>query len=112
MREKTSKTEHELHVYSKKRHLQRKKDSTLQQLHESNLGTNQNSTSFSDELSSKLPLMLSHSKSKFESIKNLDIHIACCKGVKTCTKHPISNFISYEKFSPLFYAFTTQLSCV
>ena len=35
MREKTSKIEHELHVYSRKRHLQRKEDSTLQQLHES-----------------------------------------------------------------------------
>ena len=29
-REKTSKTEHELHVYSRKRHLHRKEDSTLQ----------------------------------------------------------------------------------
>ena len=57
MREKTSKIEHELHVYSRKRHLQRKEDSTLQQLHESNPSTNENFTSSSDELSSKLPLV-------------------------------------------------------
>ena len=52
------------------------------------------------------------SKSKFESIKNLDVPIVCRKGVKTCIKHPMSNFICYEKISPSFYAFTTQLSCV
>ena len=46
-----------------------KKNSTLQQLHESNLCTIQNFTNSSNELSGKLPLVSSTSKSKFESIK-------------------------------------------
>ena len=91
MKEKTSKTEYELHVYSRKKHLQKKEYSTLQQLHESNPGTNQNFTSYSDELSCKLPLVSSLSKFKFESIKNLDVSITFRKGFKTCRKHPMPN---------------------
>ena len=40
---------------------------------------------------------------------NSDLPIAVRKGVRSCTKHPISNFISYEKLSPTFRAFTCEL---
>ena len=41
---------------------------------------------------------------------NSDLPIAVRKGVRSCTKHPISNFISYEKLSPTFRAFTCELT--
>lgn len=41
---------------------------------------------------------------------NLDLPIAFTKGTKTCTLHPISNFVSYEKLSPSFRAFTIKMS--
>lgn len=41
---------------------------------------------------------------------NIDIPIALKKVIRTCTRHPISHFISYEKLSPRYRAFTTDLS--
>lgn len=41
---------------------------------------------------------------------DLDIPIALRKGRRSCTQHPISNFISYAKLSSPFKAFTTSLS--
>ena len=43
---------------------------------------------------------------------DLDIPIALRKGRRSCTQHPISNFISYAKLSSPFKAFTTGLSDV
>ena len=46
-----------------------------------------------------------------ETISNrLDEPIALRKGVRSCTQHPISKFVSYDNLSPLFHAFTTNLS--
>ena len=50
--------------------------------------------------------------SSTESFDDLDIPIACRKGVRSCTKHPMSHFVSYDKLSPAFFAFTSQLSSV
>lgn len=36
--------------------------------------------------------------------------IAWRKGVRSCTQHPIRNFISYGKLSPSFRAFTTSIT--
>lgn len=36
--------------------------------------------------------------------------IAFREGIKSCTQHPISNFISYYRLNPSFKAFTTNLS--
>ena len=44
-------------------------------------------------------------------IDDLDLPIASRKGVCSCTKHPMSNYISYDKLSPTFLAFTSQLFC-
>lgn len=46
-----------------------------------------------------------------ETVDDSDLPIAIQKGVRSCTKHPLSNFVSYEKLSPSFRAFTPQLSC-
>ena len=44
--------------------------------------------------------------------ETLDVPIAHRKGVRSCTKHPISKFVSYENLFPSFHAFTTNLSSV
>ena len=36
--------------------------------------------------------------------------IALRKGVRSCTQHPISNFISYDRLSSKYHAFVTNLS--
>ncbi|KAI3450101.1 hypothetical protein Pfo_006766, partial [Paulownia fortunei] len=43
---------------------------------------------------------------------NLELPIALRKGTRTCTLHPISNFVTYKKLSPSFRAFTTKMSSV
>jgi hypothetical protein len=32
--------------------------------------------------------------------------------VRSCTQHPLFNYVSYENLSPVFRAFTSQLSCM
>ena len=41
---------------------------------------------------------------------NLDKPIALQKGVRLCTKNPISNFVSYHRLSSSFQGFVTHLS--
>ena len=43
---------------------------------------------------------------------DLHIPIAQRKGVRSCTQHPISHFVSYEKLSPSYQAFTTNLDSI
>ena len=43
---------------------------------------------------------------------DLDVPIAFWKGVRSCTTHPIADFVSYERLSPQFRAFTANLSKV
>ena len=50
-----------------------------------------------------MPLLSSLFKS------DLDIPIVIRKGVRTCTKHPLSNFVSYHRLSPSYKAFITNL---
>ena len=45
-------------------------------------------------------------------IDDMDLPIASRKGVRSCTKHPMSNYVSYDKLSPTFLAFTSQLFSV
>lgn len=46
------------------------------------------------------------------SIDELDLPIALRKNARSCTKHLLSNFVSYNNLSPSLYAFVTQLSGV
>ena len=43
-------------------------------------------------------------------VSDLDCPIALRKGVRSCTRHPISNYVSYSHFSPSFQAFVANLS--
>lgn len=52
------------------------------------------------------------SNSSFESYDDLNIPIATPKGVRSCTKHPIFNYVSFKNLSPFFFAFTSHLSSV
>ena len=42
----------------------------------------------------------------------MDVPIAFWNGVRLCTTHPIADFVSYERLSPQFRAFTANLSKV
>ena len=41
---------------------------------------------------------------------DLNISIALRKGVRTCTQHPITKYVSYNKLSSAHRAFTTRIS--
>ena len=43
-------------------------------------------------------------------LNDLDVPIAFWNGVRLCTTHPIADFVSSERLSPQFRAFTTNLS--
>ncbi|KAF7808158.1 Retrovirus-related Pol polyprotein from transposon TNT 1-94 [Senna tora] len=45
-----------------------------------------------------------------DSNGNMNLPIALRKGVRTCTKHPIANFVCYDKLSNNYRAFITKVS--
>jgi len=48
----------------------------------------------------------------YESSDELDIPIALRKGTRTCTKHPLSQFVSYSRLSPSYKALVLHLTSV
>ena len=50
--------------------------------------------------------------SSFSPINDLDVPIAVRKGVRSCTQHPISNFVSYSHLSPSYKAFLSKISSI
>ena len=44
------------------------------------------------------------------TINDIDLPIAQCKRVRSCTHHPTSNFLSYQHISPVFRSFLSKLS--
>ena len=44
------------------------------------------------------------------TINDIDLPIAQRKGVRSCTHHPISNFLSNQHISPAFHSFLSKLS--
>lgn len=44
------------------------------------------------------------------TLQNLDLPIAQRKEVRSCTQHPIYNFMSYKRLSPNYRAFATKLT--
>ncbi|CAM8951545.1 unnamed protein product [Rhodiola kirilowii] len=56
----------------------------------------------------------SYSQGNFESnhSSKLDLPIALRKGTRSCTKYPLSNFVSYKSISPSYRAFVSQMSSV
>ncbi|RVX23033.1 Retrovirus-related Pol polyprotein from transposon TNT 1-94 [Vitis vinifera] len=73
-----------------------------QQTHEAELGPNP----------SKLPGNNAPDGTVDSELENdiLNMPIAWRKGVRSCTQHPIGNFISYNKLSPTFRAFTSSIT--
>ena len=47
-----------------------------------------------------------------EGVDDLDLPIAKRKGVRTCTKHTISNYLTYSKISRDFKAFITKVFAI
>ncbi|XP_057478145.1 retrovirus-related Pol polyprotein from transposon TNT 1-94 isoform X6 [Actinidia eriantha] len=45
-------------------------------------------------------------------INSVDLPIALRKGVRSCTQHPISQFVSYDRLSPSYHAFVSSLSSI
>ena len=87
----------ELHVYSRKQNSQGNK-LLMNSMHcpefELVLGTNSSSLGNPENISETLDVLIAH------------------RNVRSCTKHPISKFVSYDNLSPSFHAFTTNLSSV
>ncbi|KAA0059995.1 Beta-galactosidase [Cucumis melo var. makuwa] len=50
-----------------------------------------------------------HTRKLDEYDPSLDIPIVLRKGTRSCTKHPICNYVSYDNLSPQFRAFTASL---
>jgi hypothetical protein len=50
--------------------------------------------------------------SSSDPTNDLDVPIALRKGTRSCTKHPISNFVSYDSLSPSYRAFVLSVSSV
>lgn len=45
-------------------------------------------------------------------LNDVNVFIAIRKGVRSCTQHPISNFVSLSHLSPSFHSFSYALSLV
>ena len=45
-----------------------------------------------------------------EVSNDLDLPIALRKGMRSCTKHPIRNFVSYNELSPSYGAFAMKIT--
>ena len=76
----------------------------------------ENQSSTSDEDMVSIPPKSICNPSNLASIStpffdtNLDIPIAICKGVMSCTKHPLSNFMSYHRIVGTYKAFTSHIN--
>ena len=57
------------------------------------------------------PMSMSPRSESSEST-NYNIPIVVYKGVRSCTKHPFSNYMSYKNLVPNFSVFTSQVSCI
>lgn len=92
-------------VYTKKRDATRGGDFVQSQSHESTLWPNNgthNGTSMS--LETRISGILENKPSS-----NIDLPIAQRNGVRSCTKLPFSNFVSYKNMSPSYCSFMSDI---
>lgn len=92
-------------IYVRKKNKEVEDEKTLQHCHKSEPRENSISEPNTGKSSS------SKSNNQDES-SEINIPIALQKGVRSCTKHPLSKFVSYSNLSSSFAAFTSQLSSV
>ena len=86
----------ELRVYSRRNfHQTTRENPTILEGQSSNPSNTQSS-----DISNSLPII----------DNDLDVPIALRKGVRTCTKHPIANFLSYHKLSEKHKAFISKIT--
>ena len=95
--------EKEILVYSRRPKTQKEKESctTSQQCQEINLSSQPSAPHTGNSQTD-----LVH----FDEANDLDQPIALRKAKRTCTQHPISNFVTYEGLSPSYKAFATALT--
>ena len=62
--------------------------------------------------SSSKSTSLEHESCSNSKVDDSNLPIAIRKGVRYCTQHPLSKYVSYKNLSPVFHAFTSQMSCM
>ena len=55
---------------------------------------------------------LEHESCSNSEVDDSNLPISIRKGVRSCTQHPLSEYVSYKNLSLVFRAFTSQLSCM
>ena len=50
---------------------------------------------------------LEHESCSNSEVDDSNLPIAIRKGMRSCTKHPLSKYVSNKNLSPVFYAFTS-----
>ncbi|KAG6487993.1 hypothetical protein ZIOFF_056751 [Zingiber officinale] len=84
-------------TYKRRRH---KQEPTIDRLVESDALAPDPVKQLSSSVESTTPL----------NMNELNLPVAVRKGVRSCTQHPISNYVSYSRLSPSYHAFVSQLS--
>ncbi|KAG6525257.1 hypothetical protein ZIOFF_015211 [Zingiber officinale] len=84
-------------TYKRRRH---KQEPTIDRLVESDALAYDPVKQLSSSVESTAPL----------NMNELNLPVAIRKGVRSCTQHPISNYVSYSRLSPSYHAFVSQLS--
>jgi hypothetical protein len=60
----------------------------------------------------QVTLLLSDMNSVIPVVDDMSLPIAQRKGVRSCTHHPVSDFVSYQHLSPSYRSFVSKLSSV
>ena len=55
---------------------------------------------------------LEHESCSNPKVDDSNLLIAIQKGVRSCTQHPLSKYVSYKNLSTVFRTFTSHLSCM
>lgn len=92
-------------LYTRKDHAKYRGDNILPQSHEPDPRPNR-------EMLNKTSSDPDQRMLKSTSSNSIDLPIAIRKGTQSCTKHSLSNFVSYKNLSPSFFAFVSQLEYV
>ena len=99
-------TNHELLTYSRRKRLGKEIKHTIPLTH------NKDSEPSPDSASIHSGMETSNSENTTYVIDDSNIPIALRKGVKSCTSHPISKFVSYKGLSPAYHAFVSAIDSV
>jgi len=99
-------TNHELLTYSRRKKLGKEIEHTIPLTHD------QDSEPSPDSAPIYSGMETSDCENTASVIDDSNIPIALRKGVRSCTSHPISKFVSYEGLSPTYHAFVSVIDSV